>query len=68
MNKKDLLRIAVVKRMKLRDNFRWNQKEVPDRETTLIPRKIKETVHTLKNPNHIKISYKLPEIWLRNLR
>ena len=68
MNKKDLLRIAVVKRMKLRDNFRWNQKEVPDRETTLIPRKIKETVHPLKNPNHMKISYKLPEIWLRNLR
>ena len=40
-----------------------------DRESRLIPRKIKETIYSLKNPNHInKISYMLPEIWLPNLR
>ena len=49
-------------------NFNWNQKVI-DRESRLIPRKIKETIHSLKNPNHInKISYMLPEIWLPNLR
>ena len=50
-------------------NFNWDQKKVIDRESRLIPRKIKETIHSLKNPNHInKISYRLPEIWLPNLR
>ena len=50
-------------------NFSWDQKKVVDRESRLIPRKIKETIHSLKNPNHInKISYMLPEIWLPNLR
>ena len=40
-----------------------------DRESRLSPRKIKETIYSLKNPNHInKISYMLPEIWLPNLR
>ena len=49
-------------------NFNWDQKKVIDRESRLIPRKIKETIHSLKNPNHInKISYMLPEIWLPNL-
>ena len=49
-------------------NFNWNQKKVIDRENRLIPRKIKESIHSLKNPNHInKISYMLPEIWLPNL-
>ena len=38
------------------------------RETRLIIRKIKEVVRSFKNPNHIKISYMLPEIWLPNLR
>ena len=33
-----------------------------------MPRKIKETIHSLQNRYHInKISYKLPEIWLPNL-
>ena len=46
----------------------WDQEKVIDRENRLIPRKIKETIHCLKNPNQIKnISYKLPEIWLPNL-
>ena len=50
-------------------NFNWDQKKVVDRESRLTPRKIKETIHSLKNPNHInKISYMLPEIWLPNLR
>ena len=50
-------------------NFNWDQKKVIDRESRLIPRKIKETIHSLKNHNHInKISYMLPEIWLPNLR
>ena len=35
-------------------------KRVIDTEIRLIPRKIKETMHSLKNPNHIKkISYML---------
>ena len=39
-------------------NFNWDQKKVIDRESKLIPRKIKETIHSLNNPNHInKISY-----------
>ena len=49
-------------------NFNWDQKKVIDRESRLIPRKIKETIHSLKNPNYInKISYMLPEICLPNL-
>ena len=49
-------------------NFNWDQKEVIDRESRLILRKIKETIHSLKNANHIdKISYMLPKIWLPNL-
>ena len=44
-------------------NFSWYQMKVIDRETKLIPNKIKETIHCLKSPNHInKISYMLPEI------
>ena len=38
-------------------NFNWDQKKVIDRESWLIPRKIKETIHSLNNPNHVnKIS------------
>ena len=50
-------------------NFNWDQKKVIDKESRLIPSKIKETIHSLKNSNHInKVSYMLPEIWLSNLR
>ena len=50
-------------------NFNWDQKKVIDRESRLTLKKIKETIHSLKNPNHIhKISYMLPEIWLPYLR
>ena len=46
-------------------NFSRDQKKVIDREIWLIPWKIKETIHCLKNPNHInKISHLLPEIWV----
>ena len=34
-------------------NFNWDQKKFVDRESRLISRKIKETIHSLKNPNHI---------------
>ena len=50
-------------------NFSWDQKKVVDRESRLIPKKIQETIYSLKSPNHInKISYMLPEIWPPNLR
>ena len=49
-------------------NCNWDQKKVIDKESRFIPRKIKETIHCLRNPNHInKFSYMLPEIWLPNL-
>ena len=38
---------------KVDHNFSWNQNKVVDRENRLIPRKIKETIHSLKNPNQI---------------
>ena len=44
-------------------NFSWDQKKVVDRESRLIRRKIKETINSLQNPNHInKISYMLPQL------
>ena len=49
-------------------NFTWDQKKVVYRENRFIPRKIKKTIYSLKNPDHInKISYMLPEIWPPNL-
>ena len=57
MNPKDLSGIVIVIRIKLDD------KKVIDWESRLIPRKIKETINSLKNLDHInKISYMLPEI------
>ena len=49
-------------------NFNWCQKKAIDGQSRLIPKKIKETIHSLKNPNHNKVSYMLPEIWIPNLR
>ena len=76
MNTKDLLEIATVKKNETAKhcweadhNFSWDQKKVVDMESRLIPRKVKETIHYLKNPNHInKISHTFPAIWLPNLR
>ena len=49
--------------------FIWNEKRVVDRESSLILRKIKETIHSFKNPNLIKkVSYMLPEVWLPHLQ
>ena len=43
-------------------NFNWDQKKVINKESSLIPWKIKETMHSLKNSNHInKISYMHPK-------
>ena len=50
-------------------NFSWDQKKDVDRESRFIPWKIKETIHSMKNPTHInEISYMLPEKWISNLR
>ena len=50
-------------------NFVWDQKKVFDRESRLLSRKIKETIHFLEYPNHInKFSFMLPEIWILNLQ
>ena len=49
-------------------DFSWDQKKNADRENRLTPRKNKETICSLKNPNHIhQISYMFTEIWLPNL-
>ena len=72
MNIRDLTGMVIVKRIKLQStvgcwkadhNFSWDQNNAVDREGRLVYRKIKETIHYLKNTNHInKISYMLPEI------
>ena len=62
MNTRDLSGIAIVKRMKLQNTA--------GRQIATLARIIRklligkaETIHSLKNPNHInKISYMLPEI------
>ena len=75
MDAKDPSGIEIVKKNEISKlfwgadhNFSWDQKKVADKESRLIPRKIKETVHSLKNLNHInRISNILPEIRLPNL-
>ena len=68
MNIKDLSRIAIVIRMKLQNTVMKittlaGTKRKLLKESRLIPRKIKETIHSLENPNHInKNSYMLLEI------
>ena len=37
--------------------FNLDEKNVPDRESTSTPRKIKETIHSLKKPNHFKKNF-----------
>ena len=47
----------------------WDNKKVIDHEKNLWARKIKETIHSISDSNHINsISYNLPEIWLPNLQ
>ena len=72
INKKNLSGIANYKKNKTEidcweadHNFSWDRKKSVDRENNLIPRRIRETIHGLKNPNHInKIFYMLSEIWI----
>ena len=46
----------------------WDSKKVIDRERNIYARKIKETIYSLKDQNHINsISYQLPDIWLPNI-
>ena len=72
MNTKDLSGNAIVVRMKLLNTAGKQISSLTGIRRKLLrlnPKKIKETIHSLKNPNHInKISYMLPEIWLSNLR
>ena len=49
--------------------FSWDQKKVVEKECRLIPGKIKETIHSLRNLNHVKKNFNmLPETWLPDLR
>ena len=46
----------------------WEERKVIDAEPYIYARKIKETIHSIKDKNHINsISYNLPEIWIPNL-
>ena len=47
-------------------NLNWDQKKLLDRQNRLIPKKIKEAIHSLKNLNR-KVSHMLLEIWLPKL-
>ena len=75
MKTKDLSKTVILKRMKLQKssyeedhNFNWGQKKFVDSENRLLPRKMKKTIHFLKNINHInKISYMSSVIWFPNL-
>ena len=55
MNTKDLSGIAIDKNeiakhcWEADHNFNWDQKKVLDRKSRLIPKKIKEIIHYLKN-------------------
>ena len=70
MNTKDLPGIAIVIRMKLLSTagkqITTLTGKVIDRKSRLIPRKVKETIHCLKNL--ITLAKFPPEIWLPNLR
>ena len=50
---------------KLDHKFDWENRMVIDREQNWSVRKIKETIHSISDKNHINsISYTLPSIWL----
>ena len=72
MNTKNLSRLAIVKR-KIQNTIGEQITtlaglEVADRESRLIPREIKGTIHSLKKPYHLnKISYMPPETRLPTL-
>ena len=48
--------------------FNFEGKSVIDCETNTVPRKVKETIHSIKDKNHINsIFHTLPDIWLPTL-
>ena len=50
-------------------DFSQDHKRVADKESRLIPPKIKEIIHSLNDANHIKeFFYMLCEIWLANIQ
>ena len=50
-------------------DFDWENKKIMDYEADTTTRKIKETVHSLSNNNHInEIPYRLPHIWFPALK
>ena len=60
MNTEGLLNIAIIKRMKLQNIVGKKIKtldKVADKESRLIPKEIKETIHFFKNPNHINTTF-----------
>ena len=43
----------------------WDEREIIDFEQNLVSRKIKESIHSVKDKHHINsISYSLPDIWI----
>ena len=70
MNTKDLSKEENAKQCWEEDhNLNWDQNKIFDRESRLVFRKIKETINSSMNPNHInEISYILCGIWLFNLQ
>ena len=54
---------------KCNHDFDWENKKIMDYEANTTTRKIKETIHSLRNNNHISgISYRLPHIWFPALK
>ena len=54
---------------KYNHDFDWENKKVMDYEANTTTRKIRETIHSLSNNNHINgISYRLPRIWFPALK
>ena len=54
---------------KLDHKFNWEEKSIIDKEQNWVSRKVKETIHSIKDKNHINsISFTLPNIWLPALR
>lgn len=50
---------------KYNHRFDWEKKTIIDREQNMVSRKIKETIHSINDRNHINsISYSLPDIWI----
>ena len=54
---------------KYNHDFDWENKKIMDYEANTTRRKIKETIHSLSNNNHInEISYRLQHIWFSALK